>query len=136
MKKFLLILIGFFYATFAFADNYRATNSCRIAGTTNDYVEATVYVTTTAHGKISGYVMISNSSSKPLMSYKIVVTAKKSTKYHTGEEYTPLTLHNETHHKKCEPYSNTTIEFTCDKSTYGGHLKDLEVEITNPVCNR
>ena len=134
MKKFLFLLIGLFYTTFAFADKYDATKSCRIEGTTNDYVEATVYVTTTVQGNISGYVIISNSSSKPLMSYKIVVTAEKSTKYHTGEEYTPITLHSATHHKKCDPYSEATIEFTCNQKTYGGHLKNLNLSITNPVC--
>ncbi len=134
MKKLFLILVfSGLFITNSFADNDEASDYCRIEGTANDYVEATAYVEAD-NGKINGYVIISNSSSKPLMSYRLVVTAERVRTYYHGElTWETGTMFDSTCHVRCEPYSNTRVDLST-LNTFGGYVRGVTVSIGNPTC--
>ena len=134
MKKIILMfIVSVLFVATAFADEGSSSSSCRIAGTANDYVEATAYITAN-NGKVEGYVLISNSSSKPLMSYRLVVKVDKVVTYYYGQlNWKTETMCDQTFHTRCEPYSNTRIDLSPIR-THAGYVKNVTVYINNPTC--
>ena len=134
MKKIILMfIVSVLFVATAFADEVSSSSSCRIAGTANDYVEATAYITAN-NGKVEGYVLVSNSSSKPLMSYRLIVNVDKVVTYSYGElNWRTETMCDKTFHIKCEPYSNTKIDLSPSR-THAGYVKNATVSINNPTC--
>lgn len=134
MKKLLLMFTLLCACITINAGTDSGSGSCIIRGTSNDYVEATAYLTA-SNGEISGYVNISNSSSKPLMSYRLTVTAEVVTVYSHGNlTWTTKTFCDQTYHKKCEPYSDTSIELKT-LSGHAGYVRNVRVSISNPTCD-
>ena len=128
-----MVIVSVLSVATAFADEASSSGSCKIAGTANDYVEATAYVTA-EDGMVNGYVLISNSSSKPLMSYRLVVKVDKVSLYYYGElKWKTETMCDQTYHVKCDPYTNTRIDLPSIK-THAGYVKNVTVSIGNSTC--
>lgn len=130
-KLFLAISLAIFSLGISYAEE--GTGSCLVRGTANDYVEATAYLNV-VDGYVKGNAVISNSASKPLMSYKLTVTADVmiSKNYYTGEEHWQnITFFSSNCHQECEAYKSTSIDL---KSAQGLKVKDVRVSISNATC--
>lgn len=123
-KILFAIVVAVFSSMATFAEE--GSGSCKVQGTDNDYVEATAYLHNVGN-KIEGSVTISNSSSKPLMSYRLEVTAEVL--WHGWKQ---TTLLSSTMHKKCEPYMSTEIPLT---SVNGTEVRNVQVKISNATCS-
>lgn len=125
MKKFLLFLILFVGIVFAaYADEGRG--SCIVKGTQNDYVEVTAY----SDGKGQGNFVISNSSSKPLVSVYIRVTADVEHKTVQGR-YENIILFSGNYTEGVEPYQSKNVLFSFPA---GRGIRNISVEVNNPTC--
>ena len=125
MKRFLsLLLICFCASIKLFADEGRG--SCIINGTENDYVEVTVF----SAGGGSGNYVIANSSSKPLMSVYIDITA--DVKKPGTNTYETKTLYSGNYTEKIEPYQSKSVDFTYPNSYKD--IRNIVARVSNPTC--
>lgn len=125
MKKVFLAIILCVSAIFStFADEGRG--SCIVSGTDNDYVEVTAY----SNGGGTGNFVIANSSSKPLMSVYIIITAEVKKGY--SDMYESKTLYRGNFTDKVEPYQSRTENFTYSKDYKV--IRNISVEVSNPTC--
>lgn len=125
MKMFLLTIILFLCATFySFADEGRG--SCIVNGTDNDYVEVTAY----SNGGGTGNFVIANSSSKPLMSVYVVITAE--VRKGTTNIYESKTLYRGNFTEKVESYQSRNVEFTYSNDYKV--IRNISVQVSNPTC--
>ena len=123
MKGFFLTTILYFTTTILlFADEGRG--SCIVNGTSNDYVEVTAY----SDGGGKGNYVIANSSSKPLMSVYVVITAEVK----RGAIYELKTLYRGNYTDKVESYQSRNVDFTYP-SDYKV-VRNISVEVSNPTC--
>lgn len=106
-----------------FADEGRG--SCVVNGTDNDYVEVTAY----SDGGGKGNFVIANSSSKPLMSVYVVITA--DVKGMTNA-YESKTLYRGNFTEKVEPYQSRNVVFAYP-SNYRV-IRNISVKVSNPTC--
>lgn len=115
-----LLLFGIAFG--AYADEGRG--SCIISGTDNDYVEVTAY----SDGKGSGNFVIANSSSKPLMSVYVTITAEVA----KTNVYETKILYQGNYTGKVESYSSKNVDFTYSGSY--NKIRNISVTVNNPTC--
>ncbi len=135
MKKIIILTCLLLVSIFpVFAEE--GSGYCKIAGTANDYVEATAYLDAVGGDNISGNIVISNSSSKPLMSVRINVTAevyvfilgKNGEK--NRSEWRQVTIYDSNYTKQIAAYSNGAIPVTIK----GSQIRNIRVSVNNPTC--
>lgn len=125
MKKvFFATILYFGLISSAFADEGRG--SCIVSGTDNDYVEVTAY----SNGGGTGNFVIANSSSKPLMSVYVVITAE--VRKGISNIYESKTLYRGNFTEKVEPYQSRTENFTYSEDYKV--IRNISVEVSNPTC--
>lgn len=129
MKKFVITAIAIFGLIFnLFADSGRG--HCKIQGT-NDYVEVTAYASKDGTGSF----VISNGSSRPLVSAYIVITAECGYMYKDGEVFwNTQTIYSGNYTDGVNAYQSKSIDFNFNgqRSHYG--LRNISVSVSNPSC--
>lgn len=125
MKKILLCSL-LFQSILLSAFSEEGRGSCKINGTTNDYIEVTAY--TNGDGK--GNYVIANSASKPMMSVYIVIMAE--VKKGTLNVYESKTLFRGNYLGKVEPYQSQNVDFTFPKEYKV--IRNISVAVSNPTC--
>lgn len=135
MKR-ILFLICFITCLYCNISAEQNAGYCKIAGTINDYVQATANLNAIGGGTISGNIIISNSSSKPLMSLHIYVTAEVETfvldsRNGNHNEWNTVTIYNSYYTKKIPAYSSESINVSCD----GNKIRNISVTVSNATCN-
>lgn len=133
MKKIILSIIaviGVMLNTFADGES----TSCKIPGT-NDYVEVTAYADENGNGSY----IISNGSSRPLVSLRVTITAEVSDVYNWGAQWTTRTIYSQNYTEVVPPYQSVSVPFTFKapriKKSNGGGIGALTITIGNPSCN-
>lgn len=137
MKKFLIIILflGGFFSFSLYAEEGRG--SCIIAGTANDYVEVTAYISPDGAGNLTGNLVVVNSSSKPLMSVYIKVIADIASK--VGEYVNAHSVRNGATIYECNYIPNNAIAAYSSASipvSISGYevISNIQVVVNNPTC--
>jgi len=145
MKKILAFFVAFLLMGIC-AYAYEGYGTCKIPNT-NDYLEGTAYLDITSRGVISGNLVITNASSRPLQSASITVTVDCEWKEKHHEDYKGMveksyskriTLYNSRWTGTIAGHQSGTIDLSGSIQTfdaYGCVITSVNVSISNPYCN-
>lgn len=126
---FVLIFVGFM------AHSEEATSSCMIGNSNTEYVSATAYTSKVSTSQATAYVVIANSSNKPLSSLYITVTAEKCMLVNNEAQWTEVTLYSSNKYFSPAIAPNSTTRVDCSNvSSYNGALRNINISIENPSC--
>ena len=104
---------------------------CKVPGT-NDYVQVTLNTVPTSNknGDITDKFVVINSSSRPLVSARVIITAEITTTYGQGDFWNNVTLYDD-HVYNIGQFSSKPVEFSLKQYI---KIRNINVQVENPSC--